>query len=158
MIFIGGVSKGVKKVLDHNHRRCMVCQGPMALVEVAKTLELYFIPVFSFDSKEALLCKRCSLCVAANGQRSEGNPTTSQKECKDATRGSGSSNAPNFHALQWIRMRNGSSEAPARLTCRRCGAHSNGACQHCSSCGAPATDSIIWSHASERVPLAQNYE
>lgn len=58
--FVGGVNQKIKKVIQQGYGPCVSCRaGTMDLVEMAKTLSVFFVPVWDFDRQTALVCRRC---------------------------------------------------------------------------------------------------
>jgi len=64
--FFGSISPKIKRVIQPNYGPCLNCRSPMDWVEMENTLEILFIPVWSFSSKEVLLCGRCGLITDPN--------------------------------------------------------------------------------------------
>jgi hypothetical protein len=61
--FIGGVRPSITKVLQSSFGPCLNCSGQMDLVEMAQTLELFWLPVYTFDRKQVLHCQQCQLAT-----------------------------------------------------------------------------------------------
>jgi len=57
--FIGGVQPRIRRIIQSNHGPCPNCLRPLDLVELAETLEVFWIPVWRFSSREALHCGSC---------------------------------------------------------------------------------------------------
>jgi hypothetical protein len=58
--FVGGLEPAIRRRITASVTPCLHCKGSMDLVEVAQTLILFFIPVWTFAPKEQLYCPRCS--------------------------------------------------------------------------------------------------
>ena len=67
MIFgiIASVAPSVKRIVRSSIGPCPNCASPsIDQVEIANRLSLFFVPVWSFNSKEAVYCKKCRFMSA----------------------------------------------------------------------------------------------
>jgi hypothetical protein len=115
LFFVGGVNTNIKKVIQQDYGPCASCiTGRMDLVERAKTLNVFLVPLWNFDKRIVLTCRQCRFTCSVSNYEALQRENASQP----------------FHI--------GTAYPERHISCRYCGTPISNQWIFCPACGVAA--------------------